>query len=100
VAGEAIDDGAFVLVDHTWFHKDEADQYLNAFTAQFLAARALGQPVVRVRVSSNIASRIIGREGTPLVPGEVVKFMTCGADREDMELWEDEALAPSTAYVE
>ena len=100
VATDPIPDEGFTLVDHTYYEQDESDQYLNAFTTQFLAAKALGQPVSRVRVSSNIASRIIGREGTPLVEGEVVKFMQCAADRGDMELWEDQALSPSIAYVE
>lgn len=102
VASTPIDDSAFVyVVDQYNVPKDASDQFLNAFTSQFAAALALGQPVTRVRVSSNIANLMIGREFPSLGPtDDPEKFLNCAADRYNMQVWEDPSLAPDSAYVE
>lgn len=100
VATSPIDDTGFTTLDQYNVPVDTSDNYVNALYVQFAAAKELGQPVSRVRVSSSVANAIQGREFTSLTPGDVAQFATCGEDRQGMQLWEDAALAPNVAYVE
>lgn len=95
-----IDDTGFTTLNQFGVPSDTEDNYVNSLYDQFAAAKSLGQPVTRVRVSSAIANAIQGREFTTLTPGDVAQFGTCGQDRQNMQLWEDAGLDPDVAYVE